>query len=106
MKMENASENPTLRARKDAQIFFCWFVEDNGAGHSGYVCFGASWGRPLVREERLFSTVEELREALTNQENVTPKVVNLYPDWVPDGWKVRSLTTNEVRQLGLPIYGQ
>jgi hypothetical protein len=98
--MNNMLEKPILTAGKDTPIVFCWFVEDNGAGNKGYAFMDARVGRPLTPGERLFSTIEEVREALKKQESKTFVLMPQHPDWVPKGWRVRNLSSNEVDQLG------
>jgi hypothetical protein len=97
-RVEKPSENTAFRDGNDTPVFYCWFVEDNGAGHTGYVLFGAFWDRPLLPNEPLFSTVEEVREALKN-ESKFPFLVPQHPNWVPEGWRVRDLNSNEVNRL-------
>lgn len=99
MRMDSQSEQPALAAQKDTPIIYCWFVEDNGAGHQGYVFFDAGAGRALLPDERLFSTIEGIRDAIKNRSK-TPYLIPQHPDWVPTGWRVRNLSTNEVDRLG------
>ncbi|HXR05325.1 MAG TPA: hypothetical protein VN836_11530 [Verrucomicrobiae bacterium] len=101
-KMETQSHNSTIDLREDHPIVYCWFVEDNGAGRSGYDVFYTEAGRPLEPDERLFSTLEDVRHVLKDQENRdgrSPIVIPKRPDWVPQVWRVRDLSTNEVAQL-------
>ena len=102
-KMEIQSHNSTIDSQEDHLFAYCWFVEDNGAGRSGYGVFYTEAGSSLEPDERLFPTLEDVRHVLKIHQNkdgrgiiVTPK----RPDWVPPVWKVRDLNTNEVAQLG------
>jgi len=78
---------------------YCWFVENNGLGHKGYVFINTAMGRPMTTGENLFSTLGELREALKKAEGEPVYLIPKYPNWVPEGWKVRDLDANEVEQL-------
>ena len=100
-RMGNSSETSAADAGKDVAIFFCWFVEDDGRGRSGYALFGTHFGRPLLPDERLCSTIDETRLKIKSQGGKAPIIVPQSPDWVPEGWRVRNLNTNEMECLGL-----
>jgi len=74
---------------------FCWFVEDNGVGGSGYAFFSSHWSRPLRTSERLFSSTQEVRSAFPKYGIDCPIILPTPPGWVPEGWKVRELTQSE-----------
>ena len=98
-KMENSSETATIASDLDRPIIFCWFVEDNGKGGSGYIPFDASSSVPLLPDEHLFSTIEETRRTIKSRVSQTPVLVPQYPEGVPKSWRVRNLSTNEVQQI-------
>jgi len=99
VKTSNTSEKSISAAGSGTNLVFCWFVEDNGAGHKGYVFIDAAMNRPMTPSEPLFSTLEGFREALKRAEGETIFIVPKYPGWVPQGWRVRNLSSNEVDQL-------
>src|SRR5258707_198397 len=99
-KMEIQSDHSRSDPQDNRSIVYCWFVEDNGAGKSGYVLMNTRVGRPLLPSEHLFTTVQELRRAIRAQEPEDPIIIPKHPDWVPEAWKVRDLNTNEVGQMG------
>jgi len=85
--------------RNARPVIYCWFVEDNGAGGSGYAVMDASLAKPLRPGERLYHTLDEVRQSLKYQEGNIPIVIPKRPNCVPECWKVRSLTANEAAQL-------
>lgn len=97
--MKNSSDKSIPGLKPDRPIIYCWFVEDNGMGRSGYVAFNTQVGRPLRPDEHLHPTLDELRHAIKDQEGNAPIVIPKQPDWVPEGWKVRNLSANEAAQL-------
>lgn len=99
MKTDNTSEKAVTAPGNSTNLVFCWFVEDNGAGHKGYVFIDAGVSRPMTASEPLFSTIEEFGEALKRGEGETLFLVPKYPGWVPEGWRVRNLSSNEVGHL-------
>jgi len=98
-KMEAHSDNPSINPQKERRIVYCWFVEDNGTGHSGYAVMDTFVGRALQQDERLFPTLGEVHHALMNQDGRNPIIIPKQPDWVPQAWRVRDLSTNEVSQI-------
>jgi hypothetical protein len=101
--MEIQSHNSTINSQEDHPIVYCWFVQDNGAGRSGYAVWSPEAGAPVEPDNRLFPTLEDVRDVLKDHENRdgrSPVVIPKRPDWVPQVWKVRDLTTNEAAQLG------
>ncbi len=100
-KMSDTSDKPTLGAGIDAPSLFCWLVEDDGAGHSGYAVMDGRLGSARPLGGGLFPTIEEVKYAISHQKIKTPYLVPHYPSQVPKGWRIRSLTTNEVDRLGL-----
>jgi hypothetical protein len=104
-----ASKKPTLGASDDALGLCCWFVEDDGVGHSGYAVLDASGSAAYPRGGGLFGTIEEVRDAINRQKVKTPWLIPCYGGDTPPGWKIRRLTTNEVERLGLlefTVWGQ
>jgi hypothetical protein len=93
------SDNSAHGSQQDSAIIYCWFVEDNGMGHSGYVTFNTRVGRPLRPDEHLYPTLEQLSGAIKGHEAAAPIVIPKRPDWVPEHWKVRDLSTNEASLL-------
>lgn len=96
---ENSSEKPALDTDRNLPLLFCWFVEDDGTGRSGYILFDARISRPLLPTERLLPSVEKVRQTLKDQGLVAPVIVPWHPEWVPEGWKVRDLTKTEAERL-------
>jgi hypothetical protein len=99
--MEGMLGNATLGAGKDAVSLWCWFVEDDAAGHSGYATMDGRAGYAPPDGGGLFPTIESVRDAISHQDNKTPWIVPHYGGEIPRGWKIRGLTTNEVERLGL-----
>lgn len=102
-KMEIQSDKSTIDSQEDHPFVYCWFVEDNGAGRSGYAAFYAEAGAPVEPDNRLFQTLEDVRHVFKEHEKLdrrSPIVIPKRPDWVPPVWKVRDLNTNEAAQLG------
>jgi hypothetical protein len=97
----SASTKPFLGAAINTPSLFCWFVEDNGAGKSGYAAMDGQVGGAYPEGGGLFPTIEQVRDAIRHQQLKTPLIVPHYPGEVPESWKIRSLTTNEVDRLGL-----
>jgi hypothetical protein len=93
------SGNFSPEPKVDRPIVYCWYVADNGAGANGYAFIAASVGRPLRPDERLYHTLNQLGQAVRSQDGGVPIVISKQPDWVPEHWKVRDLTTNEAAQL-------
>ena len=81
-------------------LVYCWFVEDNGCGNKGYVFISSKMGRAMTPSEPLYSTIRELRVALKRIECDLLYLIPKQPGWVPESWKVRNLSSNEVTQLG------
>jgi len=80
-------------------VLCCWFVEDNGSGGSGYAAADGRRGWLPPDGGGLFSSVQQLREAMQRQ-SITPAYIEPnYDDEVPKGWKIRNLTANEVSAL-------
>ena len=77
----------------------CWFIEDNGAGESGYVAVDARRGYQPPEGGGLFQTVYELREGIKRQKAENAQIVPSFGGRVPKGWKIRDLTDDEVRIL-------
>jgi hypothetical protein len=100
-QMDIQPDKSKVDAQKDRPILYCWFVEDNGTRRSGYALMDTRVGRPLLPEEPLFPTLEDVRRELKNQEGNPPVVIPKRPDWVPQVWKVRDLNTKEASQLGI-----
>jgi hypothetical protein len=88
-----------VMAEPNTSILCCWFVEDNGAGESGYVGVSGLRGYIPAGGGGLFQTVYELREGLKRQKLERAKIVPLFDGEVPKGWKIRGLTDDEVRIL-------
>jgi hypothetical protein len=97
--MKTHSDNSAHGLQQDRPIIYCWFVEDNGVGRSGYVMFNTRIGRPLRPDEHLYPTLDELRHAIKDREAEAPIVMPKQPDWVPEHWRVRNLSANEAAQL-------
>src|SRR4051812_31244573 len=68
-KMKVHSDNPAIDRQKYRLIVYCWFVENNGAGRSGYAVIDEWDSRPLEPDARLFPTLEEVRHMLKNIKN-------------------------------------
>jgi hypothetical protein len=100
VRTSNTPERPISAAGNGTNLVYCWFVEDNGAGHRGYVFLDVGMNRAMTPSETLYSTLEELREALRRGEGEPLFLVPKYPGWVPEGWRVRNLSSNEVNRLG------
>ena len=101
-KMEIQSHQSNIDWQNYHPIVYCWFVEDNGAGRSGYGVFFTEAGAPVEPDERLFPTLEDVRHMLKyvkNRDGWSRIVIPTRPSWVPPVWKVRDLNTNEVAQL-------
>ncbi len=81
-------------------IVICWFVEDNGAGQSGYMYLNTHRNSPMTPNEPLSPTLEDFIEKLKKWEGGSIYMVPKYPSWVPKGWKVRNLSSNEIDQIG------
>ena len=93
------SDDSAHGLQQDRQIVYCWFVEDNGMGRSGYAAFNTGVSRALEPDEHLYRTIDELGHAIKGHEATAPIVIPIQPDWVPEHWKVRNLSTNEAAQL-------
>ncbi len=93
------SDNSAHGLQQNRPIIYCWFVEDNGMGHSGYAVFNTQVGRALRPDEHLYPSLDELRHAIKGHEATAPIVIPKQPDWVPEHWKVRNLSTSETAQL-------
>ena len=100
VRWSNTSEKEISAAGNSINLVYCWFVEDNGAGHRGYVFIDVGMNRPMTPSENLHSTLEDLREALKRGPGEPLFLVPKYPGWVPEGWRVRNLSSKEVHQLG------
>jgi hypothetical protein len=99
--VRDGSEKPTLGASEDAVGLCCWFVEDDGVGHSGYAVLDSRVSSAHPRGGGLFGKIEDVREAISRQKVKTPWLIPCYGGETPPGWKIRRLTTNEVERLGL-----
>jgi hypothetical protein len=93
--MKSQPDDSKLDSQKDRPIIYCWFVEDNGNGRSGYAVMDTRVGRPLLSDEGLVATVQEIRQVIEREGGKNPIVIPHHPDWVPKEWKVRNLSTNE-----------
>jgi len=91
-KKSPAPESPT-----GACELLCWYVEDDGKGRSGYAFMDL--GRSSLRPLRLFKTIDGVRKAISQ--------LRIKRLWLSvgaterAGRRVRRLTTNEVKELGL-----
>ena len=90
----NISGNPRAAA------VYCWYVEDNGSGNRGYALLSTLRNSPLTSNEPLYSTIEQLGEALNRHYGKSINLVPKFPKWVPKGWMVRDLNSNELDNLG------
>ena len=92
------SDNSSSDSQKDRPIIYCWFVEDNGAGHSGYAIMDTYVGRPLLPGEHLYSSLAEVQQVAKSR-SANPIIMPQRPGWVPEHWKVRDLSAKEQEQL-------
>ena len=90
---------PRVVAAHDTSVLCCWFVEDNGWGRSGYVAVDGRRGHQPPEGGGLFGTVHELREAIKRQKVDKAEIVPSFGGRVPENWKIRDLTDDEVRIL-------
>jgi hypothetical protein len=88
-----------VMAQPNTSIVCCWFVQDNGAGESGYVGVSGLRGYIPAGGGGLFQTVYELREGLKRQKLDGAEIVPLFDGEVPKGWQIRGLTDHEMRIL-------
>jgi hypothetical protein len=98
MKLENGTKEAIPARVNQTNLVFCWFVEDNGNGNKGYVFMDTARNTPLEPSEHLFSNITKLSEALQRGGKAV-FLVPKCPGWVPEGWRVRNLNSNEVNEL-------
>ena len=90
---------PHIVGDGNTPVLCCWFVENNGIGGSGYAAVDGRLGAVPPAGGGLFTTVEELRLAIKKQKIQSANIEPSYSGVVPEGWKIRSLTEDELRSL-------
>jgi len=103
----DAPRTPRLLAGADTDVLICWFVESDGQAHHGYAAQDARLDSISPQGGGLFPTREDFQAALgklqverlaAGRPRTTLESVE-YPGNVPKGWKIRSLTATELKQL-------
>jgi hypothetical protein len=90
-------ERPRIIGNESTPVLCCWFVEFDGSGKCGYAAVDGSRGYLPPEGGGLFSSIRELRNVLERQKMHNIKILPVYGGEVPKGWKIRGLTTNEMR---------
>ena len=85
--------------QEERRMFYCWYVENNGVGGKGYAIMDTAVGVPLTPGEHLFSSLQEVQQALRRSGAKPPVIVPRHPEWVPEHWRVRDLTSREFKEL-------
>ncbi len=95
------SPHPRIIANEGTTVLRCWFVEENGHGQSGYVAIDGRLGHEPPEGGGLFKSITEVRDAISRQQIPTPDVEPSFGGVIPKGWKIRSLTQDELHTLRL-----
>lgn len=92
-------QQPRILGDHTTPVLCCWFVEDNGKGKHGYAAADGRRGYLPPQGGGLFNSIQEMRNAMSKQKIRTANVEPNYDDEVPQGWRIRSLTDNEMADL-------
>jgi hypothetical protein len=87
-----------LGGGKHTQILYCWYVEDDGSGRSGYVAIDAIWSYAPPDGGGLFQSIDEVRSAMRAQ-GIRPSQFVAAVMVTPEGWSTRNLTQGERKAL-------
>jgi len=96
------SKSPRIIADENTPVLCCWFVEDDGSGRHGYTAIDGRLGDQTPLGGGLFAGINELRDALVWQHVRNVNIVPNFGGVIPQGFKIRSLTSDELQVLYSP----
>jgi hypothetical protein len=91
---------PRIYATPDAPVIVCYFIIHDKSGQSGFVCMDGriEYHLPPVGDKH-FETLSAFRDAIRENGLHGVAIISDCPVKPPDGWKIRSLTSDEVKFL-------
>ena len=88
-----------IRDARNPADLLVWYVETDGAGHSGYACVYSTLGVPNPGGKGLFQSLEALRDAIHSDQHSGMLVETGFRGVVPSGWRIRKLIEPEMITL-------
>ena len=85
--------------RTVSTVLNVWYVESDGAGHTGYACIHSILDVPRPGGDGLFQSLEALRNEIHSSGSSGMSIESEYRGIVPNKWKIRNLTEAELRFL-------
>jgi hypothetical protein len=95
-RSEPLAAQQSLAAPYHVRVVGCWFLESDGAGHSGYQAADTANGSATPQTASLYKSIGELRAALLKEHATNIVSAQGYTN---GGWKIRGLTADEFAAL-------